>query len=205
MGRPRRWTNERIRSELAEFLAGRDTWPTAHEFRGAGLGALEQAARRYGGCKRWARTLGVKYQARERRTMGRPSPWTPERIHAELAELLVGRDVWPTVREFRRAGRGSLYAAMHGHGGVDAWAREFGMRARRRGDARYWTEERIRSELSEFLAEHRRLPPHSAFQAAGRDRLYHAARKRGLNWWAKELGTPRRMRKAHRPKDGAPA
>jgi hypothetical protein len=59
-GRARRtWTPERIRSELEAFCAGRETWPSAAEFKSAGRGDLYVAVSRYGGVAHWARELGL--------------------------------------------------------------------------------------------------------------------------------------------------
>src|SRR5437868_1024460 len=50
----RRWTDERIRTELASFCADRTTWPSAAEFKAAGRSDLYVAASRYGGRRRAA-------------------------------------------------------------------------------------------------------------------------------------------------------
>jgi len=53
----RTWTPERIRSELEAFCSGRETWPSAAEFKSAGRGDLYVAVSRYGGVAHWAREL----------------------------------------------------------------------------------------------------------------------------------------------------
>jgi DNA-binding transcriptional ArsR family regulator len=65
----RRWTDDRIRAELASFCAGRTTWPSAAEFRSAGRSDLYVAASRYGGIGFWATELGFP---RERERAARP-------------------------------------------------------------------------------------------------------------------------------------
>ena len=59
-GATRRWTEERIRSELGEFCAGRTFWPTEREFAEAGKRALYSAASRNGGVASWAQQLGLE-------------------------------------------------------------------------------------------------------------------------------------------------
>jgi hypothetical protein len=54
----RRWTDDRIRAELASFCADRTAWPSAAEFRSAGRSDLYVAASRYGGIGFWAAELG---------------------------------------------------------------------------------------------------------------------------------------------------
>ncbi len=49
-----KWTDERIRAELAEFLRDRDHWPPFAVFDAAGKAALYKAASRRGGIERWA-------------------------------------------------------------------------------------------------------------------------------------------------------
>jgi hypothetical protein len=55
----RHWTSERIRSELASFCNGNQTWPSAREFKAAGRADLYVAASRYGGVAFWAAELGL--------------------------------------------------------------------------------------------------------------------------------------------------
>jgi Domain of unknown function (DUF4115) len=62
----RRWTDERIRTELASFCANRRTWPSAGEFRSAGRSDLYVAASRYGGIGFWAAELGFPRGERPR-------------------------------------------------------------------------------------------------------------------------------------------
>ena len=57
---------------------------------------------------------------------GRPVEWTDARIEAALAEFLDGRGKWPSVREFREAGRHDLYLAMTRRGGVRHWRERAG-------------------------------------------------------------------------------
>ncbi|MGE5282497.1 MAG: Fic family protein [Chloroflexota bacterium] len=59
---------------------------------------------------------------------GRKRAWTDERIESELRELWGEREEWPSVEEFRRAGRLALYEAVRRHGGSRAWAERLGWR-----------------------------------------------------------------------------
>ena len=60
----RRWTNDRIRAGLEEFCAGRDSWPSASEFKAAGHSDLYVAASRYGGISFWTNELGFSRPVR---------------------------------------------------------------------------------------------------------------------------------------------
>ncbi|MGH3040195.1 MAG: hypothetical protein ACRDNG_00350, partial [Gaiellaceae bacterium] len=57
-GRRRKWTPERIRTELEAFCDELDAWPRASEFKEAGRADLYLAASRYGGIDHWAEELG---------------------------------------------------------------------------------------------------------------------------------------------------
>lgn len=59
---------------------------------------------------------------------GRKRTWTDERIESELRGLWGEREDWPSVEEFRRAGRLALYEAVRRHGGSRAWAERLGWR-----------------------------------------------------------------------------
>jgi hypothetical protein len=80
-GRPpgqRHWTNERIHAALVDFCAGRESWPSASEFKADGRSDLYVAASRYGGIGFWATKLGF---AQPSRTTPAPQPvvrsWRP--------------------------------------------------------------------------------------------------------------------------------
>ena len=81
-GRPRKWTDERIRAELEAFCAELGRWPRAVEFRDAGHGDLYLAASRYGGIDHWAAELCLRDAAdgepaqatRPPADRGRPAP-----------------------------------------------------------------------------------------------------------------------------------
>ncbi|HEX2112390.1 MAG TPA: hypothetical protein VHF67_12650 [Gaiellaceae bacterium] len=59
-GRKRKWTEERIRSELVEFCADRPEWPRALDFKREARMDLYLAASRHGGLDRWAAELGYR-------------------------------------------------------------------------------------------------------------------------------------------------
>ena len=84
----RRWTDERIREELAAFCSGRTRWPSAAEFRRAGRSDLYVAASRYGGIGFWAAELGFPPVER-RRTAARASRPLPRRAPLAIAAALV--------------------------------------------------------------------------------------------------------------------
>jgi hypothetical protein len=77
----RRWTDDRIRTELSAFCADRTTWPSAAEFRSAGRSDLYVAASRYGGIGFWARELRFPRLESGRIT---PRTGTPFRRRAAL-------------------------------------------------------------------------------------------------------------------------
>jgi Domain of unknown function (DUF4115) len=81
----RRWTDERIRTELASFCANRTTWPSAAEFKAAGRSDLYVAASRYGGIRFWAAELGFPRAERRQTT----TPLFPRRAVVAVAALLA--------------------------------------------------------------------------------------------------------------------
>jgi hypothetical protein len=97
-GGRRRWTQERIRAALEDFCAGRDAWPSAAEFKGAGRFDLYVAASRYGGIRFWTTELGLTREPqpvppppKRRRWAPRPRlQWVPAAAVAALALALAG-------------------------------------------------------------------------------------------------------------------
>lgn len=58
---------------------------------------------------------------------GRPRFWTEERILDELEQMCAERTSWPSVAEFKEAGKLGLYEALVRHGGAKFWADQVGM------------------------------------------------------------------------------
>lgn len=207
-GGVRRWTNEAIRATLTEFFGERSTWPTHREFNEAGLRGLREALRYYGGPERWSIEMGVSWTppaTRARRQSQREKPnrpvsrsrewpkWNERTIAAELKTFLAGRDEWPRHAEFVETGRQGLYHAILKHGGSRAWALRIGVRwvTRYAGSPAYWTEERVRERLAEFLGRRVVWPPAADFAAAEQGPLLKAVRRLGgIERWAREFGLP---------------
>jgi hypothetical protein len=139
---PRRWTEGRIRAELAALIGDGSTWPTRRQFDQAGRQGLREALRHYGGAERWSREMGVSLPSHRRPTSRAVKPrsssksakaaaawpkWTEQTIEAELRVFLNGRSEWPRFSEFVAAGRKGLYQAVLRHGGSRMWARRMGV------------------------------------------------------------------------------
>jgi hypothetical protein len=106
--RRRRWTNDRIRSELERFCDGHETWPSAAKFKAAGHSDLYVAASRYGGVGFWASELGFSRPGHTE--MPAPTPLRPR------------RQVWPHLR-WAAAAAVIAAAALVAAGGarIDSW------------------------------------------------------------------------------------
>ena len=190
-----RWTEERVRRDLAEFLRGWYRWPSRLEFEAAGRKPLRDAVRRLGGPEPWAAEFGLPL---ENLKFGSRRAWTDERIEAGLRKLLDGRGTWPSPREFERSGSSGLAAAVVHRRGTVYWARFFGLQPPPRAGLsrrRMWTDERIRAELERFCQGRTVWPTEREFLDAGESTLYNAAcHYRGTRHWADELGLVRRRR-----------
>ena len=84
----RRWTDERIRTELTAFCAQRTTWPSAAEFRSAGRSDLYVAASRYGGIGFWAAELGFPRLERRGARERAGTPFQRRAVYAIAAALV---------------------------------------------------------------------------------------------------------------------
>lgn len=189
-----RWSDDRLRCELEEFLRSYPEWPSYREFQRRGRRHLRDMVTRCGGARLWARRLGLRYPNRR---PGYAVRWTEERIRAELSMFLRGRTVWPPRTEFEEAGRKPLRDAVGRTGGPRRWAGEFELRIpnERSGSKRVWTEERIERELRRFFRGRSEWPTRSEFKAAGFGSLATVVNVRGgADRWARRLGVrkPRR-------------
>jgi len=191
------WTEDRIRHDLIEYLAGRSVWPSRAEFEQDGLTHLRNAVNRTGGPDRWAAEFGLP---RQNRLSGIRRGWTREAIEATLRDFIGESDMWPTRRDFEQAGLSGLLSAIYTSEGPDYWARRFKVR-RHRGASpsrrAIWTEQRIRQDLEAFCAGREVWPTEREFVEADRGLLYRAAsRTGGIGYWADQLGLPRRRPRA---------
>ena len=73
----RHWTNERIHAALVDFCAGRESWPSASEFKADGRSDLYVAASRYGGIGFWATKLGFARPSRATTSEPAVRSWRP--------------------------------------------------------------------------------------------------------------------------------
>jgi hypothetical protein len=186
--RPRRWSRARLERELRAFINGRAYFPAADSFQAAGRSRLYRQMQLQGGAKRWSQELGLP-----RRSYS-PS-WPDEKVRAELARYLAGKTEWPTSRQFLVDGESTLRGAVSATGGVRRWADEFDMpRASRRhnGPLRYWTEARVREQLTRLCHGRTTFPSRKDFQHAGLGGLHQILqREHTINAWAREFGLPR--------------
>jgi DNA invertase Pin-like site-specific DNA recombinase len=180
------WGEDRVHSELAEFLKGRQTWPSFREFQAAGLALLYNQLKRHGGCNYWARRLGVPVVM--------PGPggtrWTEARVRAQLAGVLAGRDEWPTSAEFRTMGQATLRLAVIATGGADYWSDQMGVTlAPSQRPKRQWTYESMKAEVARLAGASKRWPRPKEFKAAGLGGLNQLlTRERFREGMAAELG-----------------
>jgi hypothetical protein len=183
-----------VHHELEAFLAGSDEWPSYSEFQRRGRKNLRDMVNRYGGARRWAKKLGVRFV--ERRP-GYAPRWTEDRIRADLEGFLRGRTSWPSRKEFEEAGRKSLRDAVRRTGGPERWAEEFGLprEDQRAGSRRVWTEKGVERELRKLLARRQEWPTRAEFEHAGLASLHTSIyRYGGPEVWA------RRFRVRYRPR-----
>jgi hypothetical protein len=117
------WTADRVRNELAEFLADKETWPTMAEFTACGKSQLRRELIRFGGQDYWAEQFGLPLA----NFRGPHLAWPENRIESELRALIGERTEWPRRREFDAAGLNGCYAALWRGAGVPAWARRMGV------------------------------------------------------------------------------
>ncbi len=189
-----RWTDQRIASELAAFLAGELEWPRYVDFVTAGRKGLYHAVRNARGPEHWARRMGVRYV---RRRGGLPPYWTEQRVRERLALLIDGRDHWPAPVEFEAAGEQRLLAALYRLGGVTRWRTEFGLPAtpspppasRAPGPPRIWTDTAIAAAVSPLVDALGRWPTKSEFRGAGLTAALAAVYSHGGRpLWQRRLG-----------------
>jgi DNA invertase Pin-like site-specific DNA recombinase len=176
-----RWSVDRIERELRNFLVRRKTWPSYNDFSCAGRARLHHQMMQSGGPYHWGRRFGLRL---DRRAVH----WNEDRIKAALIPFLRDRSVWPTDKEFRRAGLGPLRSAVIRHGGIPCWADAFNLEGPRTGRP-LWTDEKIERELRDYLVRHRNYPSMKSFFRDDQAALYDAiCRTGGHQRWKERFG-----------------
>ncbi|WP_028060976.1 recombinase family protein [Candidatus Solirubrobacter pratensis] len=194
-----RWSNDRLERELRDFLSGRPHWPAPDVFICAGRGELLQQARLRARDEWWAFHFRLPMQEPPRP----PRPWTDERILNELTAYLDGKPQWPTIPEFRAAGKHALRWRVGQTGGLKRWAPLFPEVAC--PQLHRWNDDEIRRQLVEFCNDRARFPTQAEFSAAGRSGLLHVLGRRGASWWANQLSLPRARDCSAAPPEGSGA
>lgn len=190
-------TVEDVEQVLRHYLNGRADWPSAKELYEARVTNLMTLKHLGLGQGAWRERLGYAEQHRVQGT------WTTDMIRRELAAFLGDRTDWPTQREFRDTGRKGLLDAIYNYGGATYWADQFGMTPRPHGrdDQRIekprssrtwrprWTDERIRTALTELLDGRDSWPTTAEFRALGLGSLLNVIYTQGrADYWAAEFG-----------------
>ena len=189
----RAWSRTRLLCELRDFVGGHSHWPPAEAFLDAGRFRLHQQVMLQGGEAWWAGQLGL----RMRRNSPRRWSWDDERIRGALAAYLADKTSWPTRRQFEADGLYALRVAINRSGGVDRWIDEFDLPRphRHNGQTGYWTDERIRAELTALCEGTAVFPSRREFKRAALAGMFCAMQAgKGADWWARELGLPRYRR-----------
>jgi hypothetical protein len=100
-----------------------------------------------------------------------PRKWTDQRIKAELAKFVEGKDSFPTKRQFHRAGQERLWRAIREHGGVQLWAPRVGLPLREAQRRQGLSEAEAVRQAGEVIAEHGHLPGADKLRTLGHPKL----------------------------------
>ena len=142
-----------LSGEIADFVRGRDRWPSAQEWEDAGQRRLYVEMMRGGGPRRWLEGVHLAYQP----TL---NDIRRETTRVQLARFLQGRADWPDAAAFAAAGKQRLHELMIKAGGEDLWAEIFGFPTSqdRELDAAFAEAERRLAAAAERRAKRRACP-----------------------------------------------
>jgi DNA invertase Pin-like site-specific DNA recombinase len=159
------YTEERVGTELRDYLADRSSWPTVKQFTADHRSKLRLAVGWYGGQERWAKEMGVVLG----RAQKKRQRWSYDRLKDEVAQFTAGRVQWPSQVEFRTAGLQSVYDTIAKYGVRERLAAELGLYlpAGIVGNNPRWNEAAVRATLDPFLEGRRTWPSVREFKTAG--------------------------------------
>jgi hypothetical protein len=109
-------------------------------------------------------------------------------VEGVLERIAVGRPTWPTWEEFQPLWPWAR-RLIERTGGVERWAKEYGLRTLGPGQRHTYSEEEIREALRHFIvAEHEEeFPTEETLKLFGRGTIARAMRKRGYDSWKAEF------------------
>jgi hypothetical protein len=119
--------------------------------------------------------------------------WSERKMRQELARFASRRDYFPTCEEFQLAGLLALFEQVKLQGGPRRWARELGIdHLPIERNTAGWDAERVRMELTRFLAGKDHWPTVTEFEEADQGRLRRAlAVFGGAAYWSAAFGLGR--------------
>jgi hypothetical protein len=97
--------------------------------------------------------------------------WSDERVLAELRRVCAGRETFPTMQELHDGGHSKLAGAIRRRGGIQAWARRFGLPMRLAQARTPLTLDEAISEARDVIRTQGYLPGPPALRRLGRFRL----------------------------------
>jgi len=135
--------------------------------------------------------------------------WDESSIRQALSGFLSDKSRWPTYDEFIDAGLKGLRDVLPRFGGPERWSQEMGLHEgpRHWGGVVRWTDDAIRSALTEFLLGKSVWPTHREFREVGLGGLYSKLlQEQTLEPWAREIGIdpPASTRHRSRPRRSHP-
>lgn len=164
------WTDERVRDALGEFLARKSQFPTAREFKDAGLGGLWDRLSRRRELGRWAQEFELQAPRH-----ARPILWTEDRIEAELRLAIQELGGWPGRAVLEERGQAGLAAAITRRGGARYWRGRVGLGLPQQS----WSDEQLECELRELAEELGSWPRGRDLLDAEQPGLCAAVKRRG--------------------------
>ena len=145
------------RESFAPSSAPAHTGPPVEAFLDAGRFRLHQQVMLQGGEEVVG---GPAWPANAPATTRRGGAGTTSASAARCAPTSPDKTTWPTRRQFEADGLRALRVAITRSGGIDRWIEEFGLPRphRHNGQTGYWTERRIRTELTASAPAASRVP-----------------------------------------------
>jgi hypothetical protein len=115
--------------------------------------------------------------------------WSNAHLEGELRAFVADKGHWPVQEVFVCAGRGELLQQARLRGSDQWWAFHLRLALQEPpGPSRPWTHERVREELTAYLADKPAWPTTDEFRRVGRGALRRAlAQTGGLKRWAPEF------------------
>lgn len=165
------WNENTIIAELTKIIEKNGDFPSENYLRSNGKNDLVNAISRSGGIQKYRDMFGYK-------PLMKNNYWSEQTIKKELSEIIKKTGHFPLSSELKNTKRTDLLSQAVHRGGLNYFRKLMGYVPFQEANG-YWTEEKIKEQLSDFISLYGYFPTRTDLTNLGKSKLAHAIHAHG--------------------------